>query len=120
MGKKIIACLTGDGRVVYKMGKVFFTPEKKQRIKNTGRELSHLFIKSGNLAIAIEHFLVSFPSMLLMAKTMTAYNFSVNSISLLLFSAFVSNLIFIVLTDGKIPVFIGPSFAFVKELQTKS
>lgn len=86
-------------------------------IKNTFSEniriLSHFFIKSGNLLMGIDHFLVVFPSILLMAKTLNSNNFNNNSISLLLFGTGICNLLFYFVTKSKIPIFIAPSFTFI-------
>lgn len=89
-----------------------------QEIKAKIRLLSHLFFKSGNLSIGMDHFLVAFPSILLIAKILDDYKFGSNSISLLLFSTGICNLLLYKVTKCKIPVFVAPSFAFVKFLET--
>lgn len=85
----------------------------KKFFSEKNRILSHFFIKSGNLLIGIDHFLVVFPSILLMAKTLSNNNFNSNSISLLLFSTGLCNIIFYIVTKSKIPIFIAPSFTFI-------
>lgn len=86
-------------------------------LKNTFSEniriLSHFFVKSGNLLMGIDHFLVVFPSILFMAKTLNSNNFNSNSISLLLFGTGLCNLLFYFVTRSKIPIFIAPSFTFI-------
>ncbi len=77
------------------------------------RILSHFFVKSGNLLMGIDHFLVVFPSILFMAKTLNGNNFNNNSISLLLFGTGLCNLLFYFVTKSKIPIFIAPSFTFI-------
>lgn len=85
--------------------------------KNTFSEniriLSHFFIKSGNLFMGIDHFLVVFPSLLFMAKTLGTNNFNNNSISLLLFGTGICNLLFYLVTKSKIPILVAPSFTFI-------
>ncbi len=85
----------------------------KSTISNQIRILSHFFIKSGNLFMGIDHFLVVFPSILLMAKTLNSNDFNNNSISLLLFCTGICNLLFYFVTKSKIPIFIAPSFTFI-------
>lgn len=63
--------------------------------------------------MGIDHFLVVFPSILIIAKTLDDINFNKNSISLLLFSTGLCNLIFYLLTKFEIPIFIAPSFTFI-------
>jgi len=81
-------------------------------IKSKIRELSHLICKSGNLSIGFDHFLVAFPSILLMAKLLDSCNYNSNSISLLLFSTGFCNFLLYIVTKRKIPVCVAPSFAF--------
>lgn len=85
----------------------------KNSIEDKIRVLSHLLIKSGNLAIGFDHLLVVFPSILLMAKVLNSNNFNNNSISLLLFCTGVGNILFYIITKSKIPVFMAPSFTFI-------
>lgn len=85
----------------------------KSTISEKKRILSHFFIKSGNLLMGIDHFLVVFPSILFMAKTLNSNNFNNNSISLLLFGTGICNLLFYFITKSKIPIFIAPSFTFI-------
>lgn len=85
----------------------------KSTITDQIRILSHFLYKSGNLLMGIDHFLVVFPSILLMAKTLNSNNFNNNSISLLLFCTGMCNLLFYFVTKSKIPIFIAPSFTFI-------
>lgn len=89
-----------------------------REIKAKIRLLSHLIFKSGNLLMGMDHFLVAFPSILLMAKMLNSCNFSSNSISLLLFSTGICNLLLYKVTKCKIPVFVAPSFAFIGFIAT--
>lgn len=85
----------------------------KNTFSENMRILSHFFIKSGNLLMGIDHFLVVFPSILFMAKTLNSTGFNSNSISLLLFGTGLCNLLFYFVTKSKIPIFIAPSFTFI-------
>ena len=83
------------------------------KLKEKRRLLSHLLFKSGNLIMGIDHFLVVFPSILLMAKILNENNFDNNSISLLLLFTGICNLFFYCKTQSKIPIFLAPSFTFI-------
>lgn len=76
------------------------------KAKNTfgddARILTHFFAKSGNLLMGIDHFLVVFPSILFMAKTLNTNIFNNSSISLLLFGTGMCNLLFYFVTKSKI------------------
>lgn len=85
----------------------------KNTFSENVRILSHFFVKSGNLLMGIDHFLVVFPSILFMAKTLNSNNFNNNSISLLLFGTGLCNLLFYFVTKSKVPIFIAPSFTFI-------
>lgn len=89
-----------------------------QEIRAKIRILTHLIFKSGNIFIGLDHFLVAFPSILLMAKMLDDYNFSPDSISLLLFSTGICNLLLYKATGCKIPIFVAPSFAFIRFIKT--
>lgn len=90
----------------------------EEKIHINQRIIMHLFFKSGNLSLGIDHFLVAFPSILLMAKLLNDNNFDKNSISWILLSVGICNIIFYIITNFKIPVFLGPSFAFVGFMST--
>ena len=77
------------------------------------REIKHALWKSGNLVMGIEHFLVAFPSILLMARLMRENNLESNSISIILMCTGICNILFALMTRIKIPIFFGPSFAFI-------
>lgn len=70
-------------------------------------------MKSGNLVMGIEHFLVAFPSILLMARLMRENHLESNSISLILMCTGACNILFVLMTKFRIPIFFGPSFAFI-------
>lgn len=78
-----------------------------------GRRLAHLF-KSGCLAMGIDHFLVMFPSALLVAKlSSVSLSEPVISLSTILFMSGAGTLLFLAVTKGRIPFFLGPSFAYI-------
>lgn len=106
-----------------RLGNVMYNGYIKQKkgidmkAKNTfgddARILTHFFAKSGNLLMGIDHFLVVFPSILFMAKTLNTNIFNNSSISLLLFGTGMCNLLFYFVTKSKIPIFIASSFTFI-------
>lgn len=77
------------------------------------RRLKH-FYKSGCFFHGIEHFLVMFPSALLIA-TLVSNNYGkpIFSLSSILLAVGIGTLTFIILTKGKIPFFLGPSFSYI-------
>lgn len=77
------------------------------------RKIKHKYFKSGNLVRGIEHFLVVFPSILLMARLMRDCHLGSNSISLILLSTGICNIWFAKKMKYSIPIFFGPSFAFI-------
>lgn len=79
----------------------------------SSREVKHALMKSGNLVMGIEHFLVAFPSILLMARLMRENHLESNGISLILMCTGACNILFVLITKFRIPIFFGPSFAFI-------
>ena len=76
------------------------------------RRLYHL-VKSGCIMIGIEHFLVMFPSAMLIARlSNTKYGTIVELPTILLFCG-VGTLVFVLMTRRRIPFFLGPCFAFI-------
>ena len=75
--------------------------------------LKHI-CKSGCIFRGIEHFLVMFPSALLIA-TLVSNNYGepIFSLSIILIAVGIGTLAFIILTKGKIPFFLGPSFSYI-------
>ena len=81
--------------------------------KKIVRRLKHLY-KSGCIAIGIDHFLVVFPSILLVAKINTGLmNEPIVDLSTILFTCGIGTMIFLIVTKMKIPFFLGPSFAHI-------
>lgn len=77
------------------------------------RRLKHIF-KSGCIFRGIEHFLVMFPSALLVASLANNdYGEPIFSLSTILMAVGIGTFVFIVLTKGKIPFFLGPSFSYI-------
>lgn len=77
------------------------------------RRIRHLY-NSGCIFRGIEHFLVMFPSALLIA-TLVSSDFSepIFSLSTILIAVGIGTLTFIILTKGQIPFFLGPSFSYI-------
>lgn len=82
------------------------------RIKNTSRRIIHLH-KSGCFLIGLEHFLVMFPSAMLIARLANTEWGTVIELPPILFACGLGTLIFALLTKGKIPFFLGPSFSYI-------
>lgn len=77
------------------------------------RRLKHIY-KSGCIFRGIEHFLVMFPSALLIAVLVSNnYGEPIFSLSTILIAVGIGTLVFIILTKGKIPFFLGPSFSYI-------
>ena len=80
--------------------------------KNFQRRATHLY-KSGCLVIGIEHFLVMFPSAMLIARLATTPFGSVIELPSILFACGIGTLIFLFFTRRQVPFFLGPSFAYI-------
>lgn len=77
------------------------------------RRLKH-FYKSGCIFHGIEHFLVMFPSALVIVTlTSNDYGEPIFNLSTVLIAVGIGTLVFIILTKGKIPFFLGPSFSYI-------
>ncbi len=76
------------------------------------RRIYH-FCKSGCFIIGLEHFLVMFPSAMLIAKLANTPFGAVMELSSILLVCGVGTLAFALFTKGKIPFFLGPSFAYI-------
>lgn len=73
-----------------------------------------LLHKSGCIAIGIDHFLVVFPSILLVAKINTNLaNDPIIDLSTILFTCGMGTIIFLIITKMEIPLFLGPSFTHI-------
>lgn len=74
------------------------------------RRIKHFF-KSGTVFIGIEHFLVMFPSAMLIAKLSNSPYGPVVELSTILLACGLGTLIFVLVT--KTPFFLGPSFVYI-------
>lgn len=76
------------------------------------RRIKHFFT-SGCFVIGIEHFLVMFPSAMLIAKIATTRYGTVIELPSVLFACGCGTLLFVILCHRKIPFLLGPSFAYI-------
>jgi len=76
------------------------------------RRLKHLY-SSGCLVMGFEHFLVMFPSAMLIAKLVNTRYGSIIRLSEILFACGIGTILFSLITHGKIPFFLGPSFSYI-------
>ena len=76
------------------------------------RFVLHLF-RSGCLVIGLEHFLVMFPSAILIARLSNTEFGSIVELPAILFACGIGTIILLLLTKGKAPLFLGPSFSFI-------
>lgn len=82
-------------------------------LKNTWYRRIYHFYKSGCFIVGIEHFLVMFPSAMLIAKLANTPFGAVMELSSILLVCGIGTLVFALFTKGKIPFFLGPSFAYI-------
>lgn len=80
--------------------------------KKIKRYTLHLH-KSGCIVIGLEHFLVMFPSAMLVARLASTAWGSVIELPAILFASGFGTLMFALLTKRKIPFFLGPSFSYI-------
>lgn len=76
------------------------------------RRALHLH-KSGCFVIGLEHFLVMFPSAMLIARLANTVWGSVIELPAVLFACGLGTLFFALFTKRKIPFFLGPSFSYI-------
>lgn len=77
------------------------------------RSIKHLW-KSGCFWAGMDHFLVVLPSVLIVANIHRAFEADpIIGLSTILFMCGVSAIVFVFVTNGKIPFFMGPSFAHI-------
>ena len=76
------------------------------------RRILHLY-KSGCIVIGIEHFLVMFPSAMLIAKLTNTTFGSIMELPEILMACGFGSFLFALLSKGKIPFFLGPSFSYI-------
>ncbi|MBR2634920.1 MAG: hypothetical protein IKD31_05020 [Clostridia bacterium] len=78
------------------------------------RRLSWVFSRSGMMALAFEHFLAMVPATILVPILVNnTIGENVIDMSLVLFSSGIGTLLFTLLSRGKIPVYVGSSFAYI-------
>lgn len=76
------------------------------------RRVLHLY-KSGCFVIGLEHFLVMFPSAMLIARLASTAWGSVIELPAVLFACGFGTLLFSIMTKRQIPFFLGPSFSYI-------
>lgn len=94
---------------------------KKQKGNNSSkrwdifwRRLRWIFSKSGTIPLAFEHFLAMIPATILVPVLVNrAFDTMVIDISLVLFTSGIGTILFIVLSRGAIPAYLGSSFAYI-------
>lgn len=78
------------------------------------RRMKWLFSKSGVMALAFEHFLAMFPATILVPIMVNnAVGTTVIDMSLVLFTSGVGTILFIIISKGRIPAYLGSSFAYI-------
>lgn len=78
------------------------------------RRLKWIFSKSGVLALAFEHFLAMVPATILVPILVNnSFGETVIDMSLVLFTSGVGTIVFTVFSKGKIPAYLGSSFAYI-------
>lgn len=77
------------------------------------RRITHLF-RSGVLYTGVDHFLAMFPATVLVPILIkNKFDLQIIDISLVLLASGVGTLLFLLLTRGKIPAYLGSSFAYI-------
>ncbi len=78
------------------------------------RIMRWIFLKSGIISLAFEHFLAMIPATILVPVLVNnSYDVMIIDMSLVLFTSGVGTIIFAMLTKGKIPSYLGSSFAYI-------
>jgi uracil permease len=107
--------------VNYKSNKRCEKKSGKISKKRTGIMANHIakrrfrwIFKSGVLTLGAEHFLAMFPATILVPLLINnKFNASIIDIALALFTSGIGTIAFLILSKGKIPVYVGSSFAFI-------
>lgn len=95
------------------------TKEARQPGTETGferflRRLRWIFSRSGVLPLAFEHFLAMIPATILVPVLVNnSFGTTVIDISLVLFTSGLGTLLFLLLSRGAIPAYLGSSFAYI-------
>lgn len=88
--------------------------EKAERWERFFRRLKWVFSRSGVLALAFEHFLAMVPATILVPILVNnSFGETVIDMSLVLFTSGVGTIVFIIASGGKIPAYVGSSFAYI-------
>lgn len=78
------------------------------------RRLKWIFSRSGVLALSFEHFLAMVPATILVPILVNnSFGETVIDMSLVLFTSGLGTIVFIVTSKGKIPAYVGSSFAYI-------
>lgn len=78
------------------------------------RRMRWVFLKSGLISLALEHFLAMIPATILVPVLVNnAFDTMVIDMSLVLFTSGVGTLLFTLLSRGAIPAYLGSSFAYI-------
>ena len=93
---------------LYKIGFIYDGIKDKM-----SRPIKHLF-KSGVLYAGIDHFLAMFPATVLVPYVINdKFKSDIIDVSLVLMASGFGTLLFIILTKGKVPDYLGSSFAYI-------
>lgn len=77
------------------------------------RRLMHIF-KSGVILLGIEHFLAMFPATILVPLMVNnSFETTVIDVALVLLTSGVGTILFLIASKGKIPAYLGSSFAYI-------
>ena len=88
--------------------------ETESRGERFLRRLRWIFSKSGVLPLAFEHFLAMIPATILVPVLVNnSFGTTVIDISLVLFTSGLGTLLFLLLSRGAIPAYLGSSFAYI-------
>lgn len=78
------------------------------------RRVKWIFSRSGVLALSFEHFLAMVPATILVPILVNnSFGETVIDMSLVLFTSGIGTIVFIVASQGKIPAYVGSSFAYI-------
>lgn len=88
--------------------------ETESRGERLLRRLRWIFSRSGVLPLAFEHFLAMIPATILVPVLVNnSFGTTVIDISLVLFTSGLGTLLFLLLSRGAIPAYLGSSFAYI-------
>lgn len=80
---------------------------------DTMRRLKHFF-KSGMLSLGLDHFLAMFPATVMVPLVINnRFNSTIIGIPLVLLTSGLGTLLFLCISKGKIPAYLGSSFAYI-------